>query len=463
MTVLENVLKAIGNTPIVRLNRVAPPSSANFYAKLEFMNPGGSVKDRIGWWLIEDAEKRGLLKPGGTIVEGTSGNTGVGLAIAAAIKGYRCIFVLPDKMSNEKIRNLRAFGAKVVVTPTAVEPEDPRSYYQVARRLARETPNSFYVNQYDNLANREAHSQITGPEILSQMPEIDVFFAGIGTGGTLCGVGKALKEKKPSVKVVGIDPVGSIVYDYFKSGKIQTLPKTYKIEGIGEDFIPKNYDFSVVDDMVQVEDKESFLMTRSLLTKEGLYAGVSSGSAVVGALRWIEAQGKAFRGKNALVLLPDSGNRYLSKVYNDDWMREAGFLETPSLGSVKDLLLSLPQKPEKPITAREDERLSAVIERMREKGISQLPVVDGANWIKGVVTESALLSALYEGRAKPSDLLEGFVDASIEFVTQEDPVEKVSRLVTAGKIPLVSENKGPGDILGIITKIDLLTYLGKRL
>src|SRR3954466_4906351 len=229
--VYENILQVIGNTPIVRLNRVTQGIPTQFYAKLEYMNPGGSVKDRIGWWLIEDAEKRGYLKPGGTVVEGTSGNTGVGLAIAYAIKGYKCVFVLPDKMSDEKIRALRAFGPKVVVPPTAVEPDDPRSYYQVSRRLARETPNSIYLNQYDNLSNREAHYAMTGPEILGQMPEIDAFVAGIGTGGTICGVGKYLKEKRPSCQVIAVDPVGSIVYDYFKTGKLYTAPKTYKIEG----------------------------------------------------------------------------------------------------------------------------------------------------------------------------------------------------------------------------------------
>src|SRR4051812_15389634 len=234
MQVHDSVLKVIGNTPIVRLNHIGHGLPCNLYAKLEFMNPGGSIKDRIGWYLIDDFAKKGLLKPGGTIVEGTSGNTGVGLAIAAAIKGYKCVFVLPDKMSTEKIRALRAFGAKVVVTPTAVAPDDPRSYYQVSRRLARETPNSIYINQYDNLANREAHYALTGPEILKQMPNIDVFVAGIGTGGTICGVGKYLKEKKPSCRVIAVDPVGSIVYEYFKSGRIFTAPKTYKIEGIGE-------------------------------------------------------------------------------------------------------------------------------------------------------------------------------------------------------------------------------------
>lgn len=460
--IYDNILKVIGNTPIVKLNRVTQGSVAQFYAKLEFMNPGGSIKDRIGWWMIEDAEKKGFLKPGGTIVEGTSGNTGVGLAIAAAIKGYKCIFVLPDKMSAEKVRSLRAFGAKVVVTPTAVEPTDPRSYYSVSRRLAKETDNAFYINQYDNLSNREAHYAMTGPEILSQMPDIDVFVAGIGTGGTICGVGKYIKEKRPSCKVVAVDPLGSIVYEYFKYGKIQTLPKTYKIEGIGEDFIPKNYDLSVIDDMIQVEDKESFLMTRDLLTKEGLYSGVSSGSAIVGALKWIKAQGEAYRGKNVMVLLPDSGNRYLSKVYNDDWMREAGFLDRPSLGTVSDLLHAAQHISPAIMMIRQTEKVSSVIETMRDKGISQIPVTDDAGWIKGIATEGALLNALYEGRAKPTDTVENLVDASVEFVTPDDGIEKISRLVTSGKTPLVNDPKQHGKILAIITKIDLLAYLGNR-
>lgn len=325
--VFNSVVDAIGNTPIVRLNRVVPDIGVNFYGKCEFLNPGGSIKDKIGWWLIEDAEKKGLIKPGGTIVEGTSGNTGVGLAIAANIKGYKCVFVMPDKMSKEKIKNLQAFGAEVVITPTAVEPDDPRSYYQVSRRLARELPNAIYLNQYDNLANREAHYAQTGPELMNQFPEMDVFVAGIGTGGTICGTGKYLKEKKPGIQIVAVDPVGSIVYENYKTGKVQTLPKTYKIEGIGEDFIPKNYDYSVIDDMVQVEDQESFLMTRDLLTKEGLYCGISSGSAVVGAIKWAKAQGSKLKGKNVLVVLVDSGNRYMSKAFDDEWMRGAGFIK----------------------------------------------------------------------------------------------------------------------------------------
>jgi cystathionine beta-synthase len=460
--IYKDALDMIGNTPIVKLNRVTQGLQANFYAKVEFYNPGGSIKDRIGLPMIEDAEKRGAIKPGGTIVESTSGNTGVGLAIAAAIKGYKCIFVLPDKMSDEKIKNLRSFGAKVVVTPTAVEPDDPRSYYQVARRLAKETPNSVYLNQYDNLSNREAHYKTTGPEILGQFPDVDVIVAGIGTGGTICGIGKYMKEKKPSVQIVAVDPKGSIVYDYFKTGKFETAPKTYKIEGIGEDFIPKNYDFSVIDDMVQVEDKESFLLTRELLTKEGLYVGVSCGSALAGAMRWVKSQGDKMKGKNVLVILPDSGNRYTSKVFNDDWMREAGFLEQPSLGTVADVLHIAKSDKRTVIMAKQTDKVSHIIDLMRDKDISQLPVTDDAGWVKGIVSEGAILSALYEGRCKPSDTILSLVDASVEFVTAMDPVEKVSQLVSKGKTPLVTDPNNGGKFVAILTKIDLLSYLGNR-
>jgi cystathionine beta-synthase len=329
MKVYKNVLETIGNTPIVRLQKIGKSLEqkygVEFYAKLEFMNPGGSVKDRIGVALIEDAERRGVLKPGGTIVEGTSGNTGVGLAMAAIAKGYKCIFVLPDKMSDEKIRVLRAFGAEVVVTPTAVEPEDPRSYYSVAKRLARETPNAIYIDQYNNLANRQAHYKMTGPEIWKQFPEIDVYVAGIGTGGTVCGTGKYLREQKPSLQVVAVDPVGSIVYDVFKKNP-NYKATGYKIEGIGEDFIPANYDFDVISDIVQVADKDAFQMSRELLLKEGLFCGNSCGAAVSGALQYAEDHGHALEGKKVMIMLPDGGSRYLSKLYNDDWMKEVGFL-----------------------------------------------------------------------------------------------------------------------------------------
>lgn len=459
--VYESVIDAIGNTPIVRLNKVAAGTKANVFAKLEFTNPGGSVKDRIGWYLIEDAEQRGTLKPGGTIIEGTSGNTGVGLAIAAAIKGYQCIFILPDKMSQEKIKHLRAFGARVIVTPTAVEPDDPRSYYSVSRRMAVETPNSLHIDQYNNLANRQYHYEYTGPEILRQMPDIDVFVAGIGTGGTITGTGKYLKENKPGIEIVAVDPIGSIVYDTFKYGAPKTGAEMYLIEGIGEDFIPGNYDFDQIDDMVQVADKESFLMTRKLLTSEGIYSGVSSGSAFVGAMRWLEQQGDRMDDKNVVIIFPDSGDRYTSKVYDDDWMREAGFLESKA-GTVKDLMEHLDMKPGHIVMAKPTDAIAAIIGQLSEADISQIPVTDENGWIKGIVRESTILKAIFNNKVHVTDSIDSLVDTSIEFVTPGLSIDRISKLVTEGKVPLITDPDDGDSLLGIITDIDLLNYLGSR-
>lgn len=319
----DNVLEAIGNTPLVKLNNISKGLKAKIYAKLEFLNPGGSVKDRMALYMIEDAEKRGLLKAGGTIIENTSGNTGVGLAIVAAVKGYKTIFTIPDKMSQEKIDLLKAFGAEVVVTPTDVPYDDPRSYYETAKRIAKETPNSFYVDQYNNMKNPEAHYKTTGPEIWQQTNgEIDYLVAGIGTGGTLSGAAKFLKEKNPNIKVIAVDPIGSVFYDYFKHKKL-VKPHVYKVEGIGEDYLVKAMDFSVVDDIIQVNDKNSFLMARRLAREEGIFAGGSSGAAVWASL---ELAKNIDDDKIIVTILPDSGSRYLSKLYNDRWMKENGFL-----------------------------------------------------------------------------------------------------------------------------------------
>jgi cystathionine beta-synthase len=379
------------------------------------------------------------------------------LAIAAAVKGYKCIFVLPDKMSEEKIRNLRAFGARVVVTPTAVEAADPRSYYSVSRRLAAETPNAIYIDQYNNLANREAHYQQTGPEILSQMPDMDYFIAGIGTGGTLCGAGRYFKEHNPKIKVVAVDPVGSIVYEYFKTGYIGNAPKTYLIEGIGEDFIPANYDFTYVDDMVQVADRESFLMTRDLLLKEGIFAGISSGSAVVGALRWLQNQGDAVRGKKAVIILCDTGSRYLSKVYDDDWMREVGFLDDTSLGQVADMISLLDLKP--PITLLAHQKISAAVDLMKDKGISQIPILDKQGLLRGIATETKLFKGLFGGQFKLTDTIDTASDPLFTIVRPEDSVEHINRILAKGKTPLVMNND---QLIAIITRIDVITYLERR-
>jgi cystathionine beta-synthase len=323
MQFYQNILEVVGNTPLVKLNRITEGIKATVLAKLEFMNPGGSVKDRIAVYMVEKAVKMGLLKPGGTIIESTSGNTGIGLAMYAAVKGFRAIFTIPDKMSQEKINLLKAYGAEVIVCPTNVPPDSPDSYYEVAKRIARETPNSYLVNQYHNEDNVEAHYMSTGPEIWMQTEgRIDYLVAGAGTGGTISGAGKFLKERKPDVKVIAVDPIGSIYHDWFKYKKISE-PKIYLVEGIGEDMLCETMHFEVIDDIIQVSDQESFLMARRLAKEEGILAGGSSGAAVCAALKLAK---DLPQDKVVVVILPDTGRNYISKIFNDDWMREKGFV-----------------------------------------------------------------------------------------------------------------------------------------
>lgn len=318
----KNILQTIGNTPLVKLNNVAKGIAANIYAKLEFLNPGGSVKDRIALYIIRDAEKRGLLKPGDTIVESTSGNTGFGVAMVAAVIGYKTIFTIPDKMSEEKISTLKAFGAEVIVTKTDVPPDSPESYYEIAKKIAREKK-AFYVDQYNNPKNIEAHYKTTGPEIWRDTKgKVDYLVGGIGTGGTLSGAARFLKEKNKRIKIIAVDPEGSVFYDYFKTGKL-IKPHVYKVEGIGEDMLVKALDFDVIDDIIQVNDKESFIMARRLSREEGMFVGGSSGAAVVAAYKVAK---NLDRDKTIVVILPDTGSRYLSKIFNDDWMRKNNFL-----------------------------------------------------------------------------------------------------------------------------------------
>lgn len=319
----EEISQLVGNIPLVKLNRVTEGRRALVLAKLEFLNPGGSVKDRMAFFMLKQAEKNGELKPGGTIVEATSGNTGVAVAMYAAIKGYKAIFTIPDKMSQEKINVLKAFGAQVIVTPTDVPPDSPESYYEVAKRITKETPNSYLVGQYQNQNNPLAHYQTTGPEIWEQTQgKIDFFVAGIGTGGTMSGTARFLKEKKETIKAIAVDPEGSVYYDYFKTKKLIT-PHPYLVEGIGEDMLCQTLHWDVIDDVVQVTDKEAFLMARKLAKQEGIFAGGSSGAAVWAAL---EVAKNLDETKTLVVILPDSGTRYLSKIYNDDWMKRNGFI-----------------------------------------------------------------------------------------------------------------------------------------
>lgn len=322
--VFNNLLEAVGNTPLVRLNKVTAGTPHTFWAKLETQNPGGSVKDRIAIEIIEAAEKRGDLKPGGTIVEATSGNTGLGLAMVAAIKGYKCVFVMPDKISEEKRAILRAYGAEVIITPTGVEPDDPRSHYSVTARLTKEIPGAFCTNQYHNPDNVQRHYKTTGPELWEQLGDkIDVFVAGAGTGGTISGVGRYLKEKKPGVKIVLADPIGSILYDLYYHKKVVEPPKPYKVEGVGEDMLPDNVHFDVMDAVVQVDDKSAFQMTRKIIAQEGMCVGPSAALSLVAAMEYAK---KLEKPSNIVVLFPDNGRAYLSKVFNDQWMKENGLL-----------------------------------------------------------------------------------------------------------------------------------------
>lgn len=325
---LNSITEAIGNTPLVKLNKVMGATDGTVLAKVEYFNPGNSIKDRIAVKMIEDAEAKGLLKPGGTIVEGTSGNTGMGLALVAIAKGYKCIFTTTDKQSKSKVDILRAMGAEVIVCPTNVEPEDPNSYYSVAARLAEETENCYYPNQYDNKSNLQAHYETTGPEIWEQTEgKITHYVAGMGTGGTISGVGKYLKEKNPNIKVIGIDSVGSVYKKYFETGEFDKNEiKPYMTEGIGEDIIPGTIEFEYIDAVLQVNDKESALDTRALAKEEGLFIGWSCGAAVAGAKNYIKQQ-PLKKDEMMVVVLPDSGTRYISKVYNDEWMKEQGFLD----------------------------------------------------------------------------------------------------------------------------------------
>ena len=449
-----NILQAIGGTPIVKLNKVTSEVESEIYVKLEYMNPGGSTKDRIGAYMLDQAVKEGTLKPGGTIIEGTSGNTGVGLAMWAAVHGYKCIFVMADKQSQEKISNLKAFGAKVVVCPTNVEPDDPRSYYSVSKRLSATIPNSFYVNQYDNLHNRDTHYTWTAPEMYEQTGgDFDTFMATVGTGGTMSGCGRYFKEKMPNVKIIGIDCEGSIVAEFAKTGKMgQARP--YVLEGVGEDFIPENYDFKNIDDWVVIGDKESFLMTRRLLKHEGIYAGGSAGAAIVGAIKYAKTLKKP---EKILVLLHDSGNRYASKIYNDDWMSTNNYLDSSFSVQIRDVLLTL-GKGKEIFSVSDTATIGEAIKMMEEKGISYLPVVD-KGIIKGLVSEKNLVRPVLLGEFSQSDNISLATHQNFRIVDENELLENVANALLKKEIALVTRND---KLIDILTEIDVLQYMAKK-
>jgi len=447
----DDITQAIGRTPLVRLNRVGLDTGATFYAKLEYTNPGHSVKDRIAVQIVDDAERQGTLKPGGTIIECTSGNTGMGLAMVGAARGYRMIFVMPDKVSDEKIKALRAFGAKVVTTPTAVSPDDPRSYYSVAKRIAAQTPRSFFANQYHNQSNPEAHYKTTGPEIWEQTEgEVDAVVIATGTGGTLTGIARYIKERKPGVKFVLIDPVGSILYDYFKTKQIISSFKTYKVEGFGEDFLPTTLDFAFVDECYQVTDKECFLTARELTRKEGLFSGGSAGGAVCGAIKFAKEYPQC---RTIVVILPDSGSRYLSKVYDDDWLRANSFLDDEAAyGHLKDIV----ERQRHPvITAEASDGVQDVIRLMKKHGISQLPILDRARLV-GMISEVDLLNALLKDPDSLDRPVGDLVDQNYVLVPSDTPVSRLAQIFTQGKVALVQDQ---GTITAVVTKIDLIDHM----
>lgn len=450
-----NVVDAIGGTPIVKLNHITKDIDSEIYVKLEYMNPGGSTKDRIGAYMLDQAVKEGTLKPGGTIIEGTSGNTGVGLAMWAAVHGYKCIFVLADKQSKEKIDNLRAFGAKVVVCPTNVEPEDPRSYYSVSKRLAETIPNSFYVNQYDNLHNRMTHYTWTAPEMYEQTGgDFDVFMATVGTGGTISGCGKYFKEKMPEVKIVGIDCEGSIVAHYAKTGEMGQA-YSYVLEGVGEDFIPENYDFPNIDDWIIIGDKESFLMTRRLLKEEGIYAGGSAGAAIVGAIKYAKTLKEP---KKILVLLHDSGNRYASKIYNDDWMSDNGYLDSSFNVQISEVLQTIGKKSSV-ITVKNSATIGEAVDIMEKQGISQLPVVNDNGEVVGLCSENNLVKPVMMGEFKRDDNISLAFTNKYRVVDRNELLESVADALLKKEVALIMKD---GKIDDIMTEIDVLQYMSKQ-
>ena len=461
LRVYDNILQAIGKTPLVRLSRVGRGLPCLLYAKVESFNPGGSVKDRIALNMIEEAERSGRLKPGGTVVESTSGNTGVGLAIACALKGYKAAFVMPDKMSQEKIQLLRAYGARVVITPTAVEPEDPRSYYNVAKRIVSETPNAILANQYHNPENPHSHYLTTGPEIWEQTQgRVTDVVVGMGTGGTISGVGRFLKEQNPDIQMVGVDPSGSILLETWQQGHVpeNAQASTYKVEGIGEDFLPSTLDLSVIDAVLRVTDKESFLWTRRLVKEEGIFCGGSSGSAVAAAVRYAQ---NLSADRLLVVVLPDSGSRYLSKVFDDKWMRENSFLVTEwSEISLRDVLAK--KASTNLITARLDDRITDVIARMKNYDISQVPALDNDGNIAGLVTEVDLLKYMLEAgqRIGPEATIAPILQEAQATYPAHTLLEEVLPDIIEGYVILVTEDRHP---IGILTKIDVLDYIAQEI
>lgn len=449
--VFENILQTIGHTPLVRINNITKnATAAKVYAKVETFNPGNSIKDRMALKMIEDAERDGRLKPGGTIIEGTSGNTGMGLAIAAIIKGYKCIFTTTDKQSKEKVDALKAFGAEVIVCPTNVDPEDPRSYYSVSSRLEREVPNSWKPNQYDNPSNAQAHYESTGPELWEQTEgKITHLVVGVGTGGTICGTAKYLKEKNPNIKIWGIDTYGSVFKKYKETGifdKNEIYP--YVTEGIGEDFLPQNVNFDLIDHFEKVTDKDAAVMTRRIAREEGIFAGNSAGSAMAGL---VQLAPNFKEGDVVVVIFHDHGTRYLGKMFNDDWMREKGYLDRTGM-TANDLVAAVKSAPLQTLSVGDTLETAAKI--MSTNDYSQIPVTDGGR-IVGSLSEQVVVNKLMQGPETKKLTLDQFMQPAFPFVDSSTPVEALSSMITAEN-PAVLVRDFKTDNTFIITRHDIM-------
>ena len=450
--IVDTILETVGNTPMVRLRHIAADCPAMVLAKVESFNPGGSVKDRIAIAIVDEAEAKGLLKPGGAIVEATSGNTGMGLALVAAVKGYRAIFVMPDKVSKEKINLLKSFGAEVVITPTALPPDSPESYYEVAKRLGRDIPGAYLANQYYNPTNPEAHYRTTGPEIWEQTGgKLDYFVVALGTGGTVSGTARYLKEKNPKIKVIGADPVGSILRDYFYTKKMVPA-KTYKVEGIGEDFIPGTMDFTMIDEVIAVNDAQSLNLARRLAREEGILAGGSSGTALFAALQ-VARQAKP--GQVVVVIIPDTGERYLSKVHSDEWMRDNRLLDS-SMITVQDVMVGKRNHIPALVSINYDDTVDRALSLIREFNISQLPVLKEGN-VVGSVSEGVLLQKVLDGSAHGDTRVEYLLEKPLPVVPIDAHLPRAMKVLSASNAAVAVDAQGKP--AGILTRFDLLEYI----
>ena len=449
----DSILDTIGNTPLVRLNKVVDGIKATVYAKVETFNPGNSIKDRMALKMIEDAEKAGILKPGGTIIEGTSGNTGMGLAIAGIVKGYKCIFTTTDKQSKEKVDALKAFGAEVIVCPTNVEPEDPRSYYSVAARLNKETKNSFYPNQYDNPSNAIANYEQTGPEIWDQTDgKITHFVVGVGTGGTICGTGKFLKEKNPAIKIWGIDVYGSVFKKYKETGifdKNEIYP--YVTEGIGEDFLPKNVDFSLIDLFEKVTDKDAALMTREIVKKEGIWVGNSAGSVIAGLH---QLKDRLTEKDVVVVVFHDHGTRYLAKIFNDEWMRRMGYIDKKGM-TASDIVGN--RKNTELITIDKNDSIAQALRIINENNFSQIPVTSDDR-IVGSIYENLVYDYILKSPAAKDDKVETIMQEALPFADITTPLTELSEMISGNRMAVLVKDFKAGRTF-IITKSDIAEAL----